>query len=103
MPAISDSQSSGRGLGEVALERARGVVDQHIDPPEGRFGLVERGLERGLIGDVGAERQRFRTGLAERRRGLLGGGAVAVEDRDCRPLAPPGAGRSPGRCPVRRP
>ena len=93
----------GRGLLEVALERARGVVDQHVDAPERLFHPRQRAFERRLVGDVGAERQRLPAGLADRARRLLGRGAVAIEDREARPFtgqpqrrraadAPPGAG-----------
>jgi hypothetical protein len=82
-----------RGL--VGIQDA-GVVHQHVDAAE----TLERGLRhrrhRGLVADVGGERQRLSPSRLDRRRGLLGAldvdrhdpGALGGEALGARPADP---------------
>ena len=69
------------GLEQRLRQRQAGVVDDQVDAAEGEHGRVDRGLHRGLVGDVDLRRRSATSGAADLGRGGLRLLQVEVGDR----------------------
>lgn len=70
------------GLEERVERRDAGVVDQDGDRTQLLAGLFGGGVDRGLVGAIGINRQGGAAGVADHLRGLFGPGCVDVPDGD---------------------
>ena len=80
-----------------------GIVERHMEPPVSRERTLDHAAAIGFATDVGADRQRLATSLANRRYGRLRLVLVLIDDHDSAALGGKQLRRRPGRCPSRRP
>jgi hypothetical protein len=71
------------GIGNLGDAHYAGIVDQHIDATEGRFGGVEEAADGSRVADIGLGSDRPAAGCLDLASERLGGGGVArVVDDD---------------------